>query len=389
MKNLLLLLMMLSIIACSNQKDVEEQNNAEAEQLETKTGTVEVLPFGTLADGTEIEQYVLTNANGIIVKVITYGGIIQELHIPDKSGKLEDVVLGYDNIEGYVASNPYFGAIIGRYGNRIAKGRFELDGTTYELAQNDGENHLHGGVQGFDKVVWDAEAIQKQNEVGIKMSYTSADMEEGYPGSLKVEVTYLLNDDDELIFDYKASTDKKTIVNLTNHAYYNLAGNKGDILNHELLINAEQYLPVSATLIPTELTSVKGTPFDFTKYKKIGQDIGGDHEQLKNGLGYDHCWVLPETGEEMTFAASLVDPESGRKMDIYTEEPGIQFYSGNFLDGSITGKEGTVYAYRSGLCLETQHFPDAPNRPDFPSVVLNPGDTYTTKTVTKFTTQSN
>ncbi len=340
--------------------------------------------FGKMPSGEEVLEFTLKNSSGIEMSVITYGGIIRTLLLPDREGKLEDCVLGYDSLQGYLTKNPYFGAIIGRYGNRIAKGKFELDGKEYQLATNDGSNHLHGGLVGFDKVLWKAEPFETENEAGLKMTYQSKDMEEGYPGTLDVTVTYVLNNDDELLFEYEATTDKKTIVNLTNHAYYNLAGNKGDILGHELKLNASSYLPVDTTLIPTEISAVKETPFDFQNYKKIGQEIGGEHEQLKNGFGYDHCWVIEDGAASLPFAASLVDPVSGRQMDIYTEEPGIQFYSGNFLDGSITGKGGVRYAYRSGLCLETQYYPDTPNRPDFPDVVLNPGETYRTKTLTKF-----
>ena len=370
--------------ACTNTATKQEEDLSTAQNKPT----IEKKAFGSTPSGEEVFEYTLKNANGIEMGVITYGGIIRTLLVPDRDGNFEDVVLGYDNLQGYLDETPYFGAIIGRYGNRIAKGKFSLDGEEYELATNNIGNHLHGGIVGFDKVVWQGEAIEKDDEVALKMTYTSEDMEEGYPGNLEVTVTYNLNNDDELTFDYQAKSDKKTIVNLTNHAYYNLAGNKGDILDHELKINASTYLPVDETLIPTEITVVEGTPFDFQEFKKVGEDIDVEDVQLKNGGGYDHCWVLNESPDSLNFAASLVDPSSGRRMDIYTEEPGIQFYSGNFLDGKITGKDSVTYEFRTGLCLETQHFPDSPNRPEFPSTILEAGEIYATKTVTKFSIDS-
>lgn len=344
--------------------------------------------FGEMANGDQVLEYTLKNGSGIEMSVITYGGIIRTLFIPDNKGNFADVVLGYDSLNGYLNQNPYFGAIIGRYGNRIAEGTFTLDNIKYTLAKNNLGNHLHGGTVGFDKVIWEAEPFQNDNQIGLKMTYFSEHMEEGYPGNLNVAVKYILNNNNELIFEYEATTDKKTVINLTNHAYYNLAG-KGDILSHRLKINAFSYLPVDETLIPTEIDRVNGTPFDFTKYKRIGKEIDHEDEQLTHGLGFDHCWVIDPSEDEMSFAASLVDPVSGRRMDIYTEEPGIQFYSGNFLDGTISGKAGVIYEYRSGLCLETQHFPNSPNRADFPSTTLNPGEIYNTKTVIKFLTQVN
>ncbi len=343
--------------------------------------------FGTMPDGTVINQYTLTNTNGLSVSCITYGGIITELLVPDREGNMADITLGYDNLEGYLEATPYFGAIIGRYGNRIAKGQFTLDGNDYQLAANNIGNHLHGGLVGFDKVVWEAEEIAAENGVAVKFAYQSVDGEEGYPGTLSVEVIYTLDNEDQLTFDYYATTDKKTVVNLTNHAYYNLSSMEEDILGHELTLYASQYLPVDSTLIPTELTSVEGTPFDFTQPKAIGNDIGQDHPQIKNGLGYDHCWVLDKGGEALTKAASLYHAGTGRLMEIFTTEPGIQFYSGNFLDGSITGGNNKTYAYRSALCLETEHYPDSPNRPDFPTTALSPGEEYRTTTITKFSTK--
>lgn len=372
-------LIFLLLIACGSPQESTQ------ESLEEPTHRISGEEFGKLPDGTSVQQYTLANANGIEMKVITYGGIITHLTVPDRNGNYADVVLGYDSLHQYLEMNPYFGAIIGRYGNRIAKGEFSLNGETYELARNNIGNHLHGGIQGFDKVVWQAELLEMDDAVGLKLSYTSEDMEEGYPGTLSAIVTYILDNQNRLTFDYEAVTDKTTIVNLTNHAYYNLSGMSSDILGHELTINADSYLPVDSTLIPLQAEFVEGTPFDFRISKVIGADIGKENIQLQNGGGYDHCWILNEEGEELSLAATLYDPESGRQMEVYTTEPGIQFYSGNFLDGSITGKNGVVYGKRSGLCLETQHFPDSPNRPDFPSTVLNPGEVYRSKTVTVFT----
>ena len=355
---------------------------------EEPKSTITSAPYGTLSDGQEVINYTLTNTEGLVMEVITYGGIITSLKVPDSEGKLEDIVLGYDNLDSYVAANPYFGAIIGRYGNRIADGKFTLDDETYQLVQNNGPNHLHGGTYGFDKVVWEAEPIENEEGVGIKFSRTSSDMEEGYPGNLACVVTYFLGNDNTLKFDYEAETDKKTIVNLTQHTYFNLSSMKDDILNHELMINAPLYLPVDSTLIPTgELRPVEGTPFDFTKAKPIGRDIGKENEQLAFGKGFDHCWVLVETDDKMELAATLFEPESGRYLEILTTEPGIQFYSGNFLDGSNAGKNNTAYEFRNGLCLETQHYPDSPNQSAFPTVTLNPGEKYRTTTLIKFSTK--
>ncbi|MCA6078704.1 aldose epimerase family protein [Fulvivirga sedimenti] len=381
MKNYILLLFTVIFLAACGTKN---STNEESSEPEMSLPSIESRSFGSLPDGQEIQEYTLRNSSGIEMSVITYGGIIRTLMLPDRNGEMADVVLGYDNIEGYLAQSPYFGAIIGRYGNRIASAKFSLDGVEYQLAANDGSNHLHGGLKGFDKVVWQAEPVETEDAVSLIMTYRSTDMEEGYPGNLDVTVTYTLNNKDELIFDYSATTDKKTVVNLTNHAYYNLTGKEGTILDHELKLNAPEYLPVSASLIPTGVESVSGTPFDFSDYKAIGKDINDENEQISNGGGYDHCWVLYEGEESLNMAASIIEPVSGRRMDVYTSEPGIQFYTGNFLDGTITGKYGINYGYRSGFCLETQHFPDSPNQPEFPSVVLNPGDTYHSQTLTRF-----
>ncbi len=343
-------------------------------------------PFGTLANGTEVELFTLTNAGGMQAKITNYGGIITHLFVPDKNGDLGDVVLGYDNLDGYVKASPYFGAIIGRYGNRIAKGKFTVNGQEYSLAINNGENHLHGGIVGFDKVVWTAAPSTTENAAVLQLTYTSADMEEGYPGTLNVTVTYSLTNDNELVFDYKATTDKSTVCNLTNHSYFHLkdAGATPQ-LDHLLQINADYYTPVDAGLIPTgEVAPVEGTPFDFRQPTTIGARIDQEDEQLQFGGGYDHNYVLNGTAGELRLACTVTEESSGRVMQVLTTEPGVQFYSGNFLNGTITGKNGAVYEQRHGFCLETQHYPDSPNKPDFPSVLLEPGETYSTRTIYKF-----
>lgn len=339
-------------------------------------------PFGKMPDGRTVEVFTLTNVNGIEVRAITYGGIITSLRVPDGKGALGDVVLGFDRLDGYVKGHPFFGTIVGRYGNRIAGGKFTLDGRTYTLATNNGPNHLHGGKVGFDKAVWAAEPASKG--VGVVFTHTSPDGDEGYPGALKARVIYTLTDKNELIVDYHATTDKPTPVNLTQHSYFNLAGT-GNILGHELTINADRYTPVDATLIPTgALASVEGTPFDFRKPASVGARIDQTHEQLKNGGGYDHNFVLNGTAGVLRPAARLTDPKTGRTLDVATTEPGVQFYSGNFLDGTLTGKGGQVYQRRAGLCLETQHYPDSPNKPDFPSTIVRPGKEYRSTTVFTF-----
>jgi aldose 1-epimerase len=299
------------------------------------------------------------------------------------------VVLGYPTLDGYLKPHPYFGAIVGRVGNRIAKGKFTLEGVTYKLATNDGENHLHGGIKGFDKVVWNAEPVREDSAVGVKFSYLSKDGEEGYPGNLSCAVTYWLTNNNELKIEYQATTDKATPVNLTHHSYFNLAGQgQGDILNHQLEILADRFTPVDKGLIPTgELRSVEGTPMDFRQPHTIGERINSDDEQLKFGLGYDHNWVLNKTSDSLALAARVYEPATGRVMEVRTTEPGLQFYCGNFLDGTLTGKEGRVYKHRYGFCLETQHFPDSPNQPKFPSTILRPGETYNTETVYRFSTK--
>lgn len=341
-------------------------------------------PFGVTPSGEAVELFTLTNAHGLRVRAMTYGGIIVSLEAPDRRGTPGDVVLGYDSLAGYLRDSPYFGAIVGRYGNRIAKGRFTLDGKEYRLAVNNGPNHLHGGVRGFDKVVWHAEPFDDARGAGVVLTHTSPDGDEGYPGTLNAKVTYTLTDRNELRIEYEATTDQATPVNLTQHSYFNLAGS-GDILGHELMIAADSFTPVDSTLIPTgAIAPVAGTPFDFRAPHTIGERIGADNEQLRFGGGYDHNFVLTRSGTGLALAARVHDPVSGRTLEIRTTEPGIQFYSGNFLDGSITGKRGVVYAHRTGLALETQHFPDSPNHPNFPSTILAPGQVYRSSTVWTF-----
>ncbi|HVE78251.1 MAG TPA: aldose epimerase family protein [Gemmatimonadaceae bacterium] len=346
-------------------------------------------PFGALPDGRAVELFALTNARGCEVRAMTYGGVIVSLRVPDRGGRLDDVVLGHDTLAGYLDASPYFGAIVGRCGNRIARGRFVLDGVTYQLTTNDGANHLHGGARGFDKVVWEGRPFANRRGVGVTFRHTSPDGDEGYPGTLDAKVTYTLTDRGELSFEYRARADRATPVNLTQHSYFNLAGPKGwDVLGHELTLHAQHFTPVDAGLVPTgAFTSVAGTPFDFRTPTPIGARVDADDAQLRHAGGYDHNFVLePPRGDAMTHAARLAEPSSGRVVDVYTTEPGLQFYSGNFLDGSIRGKAGRVYGLRTGLCLETQHFPDSPNHPHFPSVILRPGATYRSLTVFAFGT---
>lgn len=345
--------------------------------------------YGELPDGRKVYRYTLANATGMEIDVITYGGIITRWTAPDKNGQYGNVVLGFDKLEQYLESNPYFGALIGRYGNRIAKGSFSLDGSTYTLDTNDGDNHLHGGNKGFDKVLWEAEGVKTADGSRLVLSYTSVDGEGGYPGTLKVQVTYGLSADNALEVAYRATTDKPTVVNLTQHSYFNLSGDFGrDILDHELFLEADTFLPVDSGLIPTgEFRSVLGTPFDFGRSKAIGEDIDAGDSQLALGLGYDHCWVLNHGTGKFGLAARAFHPNSGRVLEVHTDQPGIQFYSGNFLDGSLPTPQGGTYGKRSGFCLETQHFPDSPNQETFPSVRLDPGEVYTTRTLFKLTTK--
>ncbi len=343
--------------------------------------------FGKLPDGRTADLYTVRNAAGAEMKVTNYGGIITALKMPDRTGRMADIVLGYDTLERYLKDTPYFGAIIGRYGNRIANGRFDLNGKTYTLAKNNGVNNLHGGEVGFDKVLWGAAPFQDETGTGIVFSYLSKDGEEGFPGNLNCRVVYTLGEDNSVRFDYEATTDQPTVCNLTQHSYFNLAGHdNGDILQHQIQINAEKFTPVNENQIPTgEIRSVEGTPFDFRKMTTIGARIDADNQQLKYGSGYDHNWVF-EGGakEDLKLAAVAYDPSSGRLMETWTTEPGMQFYCGNFLDGSLVGKGGVKYQRRSGFCLETQHFPDSPNQPGFPSPFLQPGEVYKSTTLYKF-----
>lgn len=371
-------------VQCKSEKKADT-NTITVEEMKNPV-TITKEPFGTTTDNIPVDKYTLKNEKGMEISVITYGGIITSWTAPDKNGNYQDIALGYDSLEQYEKSSPFFGALIGRYGNRIAKGKFTLDGTEYQLATNDGQNHLHGGVKGFDKVVWTASESSTDNTASLVLTYLSKDMEEGYPGNLQTKVTYTLNNDNTLEVVYEATTDKKTIVNLTQHSYFNLSGDfSKTILDHEITINADKLVPVDATLIPTgQLTDVSNTPFDFRQAKAIGKDIEANDEQLKRGQGYDHCWVLNNQNEGMRFAASAYHPESGRLMEVSTDEPGIQLYTGNFLDGTLPSKHAGTYGHRTGFCLETQHYPDSPNQKDFPSVVLNPSENYKTTTTFKF-----
>jgi Galactose mutarotase and related enzymes len=342
--------------------------------------------FGKTADGESVDLFTLTNRNGMEAKITNYGGIVTTLTAPDRSNKYADVVLGFNDLDSYLKGHPYFGALIGRYGNRIAKGRFKLNGAEYKLAVNNGENHLHGGIKGFDKVVWTARSMRTKLGPALSLTYVSKDMEEGYPGNLTVKVVYTLTNNNELRIDYTASTDKDTVTNLTHHSYFNLAGEgNGDILNHLLLLKASRFTPTDAGSIPTgELRNVQGTPFSFLKSTAIGERINQDEEQLKFGQGYDHNWVVNGCAGTLRQAASVYESTSGRVMDVWTTEPGIQFYTGNFLDGTLTGKSGKPYARRTGFCLETQHYPDSPNEPKFPTTTLRKGATYRSTTIYRF-----
>jgi aldose 1-epimerase len=342
--------------------------------------------FGRLSDGTEVGLFTLSNARGVEVRAIAYGAILVSIRTPDRRGQRDDIVLGSDDLDGYLTRPRYFGAVVGRYGNRIAKGRFTLDGKTYELAVNNGANHLHGGIRGFDKVVWRAREFARDGHTAVAFQYSSPDGEEGYPGTLTATVTYTLTARNELVVEYEAAADKATPINLTNHSYFNLAGEgRGDILQHRVRLDADRFTPVDDTMIPTgELKAVAGTPFDFRQETPIGARIDSDDEQLRRGSGYDHNFVLNGDGS-LRHAARVVEPASGRTLDVATTEPGVQFYAGNHLNGQ-PGKNGHAYGKRSGLCLETQHFPDSPNQPAFPSTILRPGATYRSTTVFTFGT---
>jgi aldose 1-epimerase len=353
---------------------------------EAKSG-IKKRPFGKTADGAPVDLYTLTNARGMEAGIITYGGTVVSLKAPDRRGRMADIVLGCDTMEAYEKNTAYLGALIGRYGNRIAKGEFTLNGVKYTLAKNNGENHLHGGVKGYDKVVWSAAPASGKGGPSLKLTYLSKDGEEGYPGNLSITVVYTLTNANELRIDYAATTDKATVVNLTHHSYFNLAGEgAGDILGHELYLNADRFTPTDSGAIPTgELRSVKGTPMDFLQPTAIGARIEETtDEQINFGKGYDHNWVLNGGGRGLSLAARVHEPKTGRVMEVYTTEPGIQFYTGNYLDGTIAGKGGKTYERRTGFCLETQHYPDAPNKPAFPSTTLKPGGKYTQTTTYKF-----
>jgi len=346
--------------------------------------TVKKEAFGRTADGQPVEMFTLTGPSGVEVRAITYGAIVTSIRVPDRRGTLADVALGFDTLAGYLTEHPFFGAVVGRYGNRIANARFVLDGRTYQLAANNGPNHLHGGTRGFDKYVWTAAPIAGAN--GVAFTRTSPDGEEGYPGTLTVRVAYTLTDANALMIDYQATTDKATPVNLTQHTYFNLAGHDaGTILDHELTIDADRFTPVGESLIPTgTLAPVEGTPFDFRRPVKVGARIDAANEQIKFGRGYDHNWVLNRRGAAAQLAARVTEPRSGRTLEVLTTEPGVQFYTGNFLDATVKGKGGVAYPRRGGLCLETQHYPDSPNQPSFPTTILRPGSTYRSQTIWRF-----
>ena len=352
-----------------------------------KPGSTKKSPFGKTSDGEAVDLYTLTNKNGVEAAITTYGGSLASLKVPDRSGRLGDVVLGFDSVDGYVNNTSYIGALIGRYGNRIGHAEFKLAGKTYTLAKNNGENTLHGGIKGFNKAVWKAKEIPAKDGQALELTYLSKDGEEGFPGNLHIRVIYTLTDSNALKIEYSATTDKETVLNLTNHSYFNLAGpGSGDILGHVMMINADKITPVDSGLIPTgELRDVAGTPFDFRKPTAIGARINADDEQIKLGGGYDHNFVLNrKPGDPISLAAGVTEPTTGRVMEVWTTEPGVQFYTGNFLDGSLKGKGGINYTKRSAFCLETQHFPDSPNKPKFPSTELKPGQRYHTTTIYKF-----
>lgn len=376
--SLALLTATVTMNSCTSNKETTEQ----------KPG-IDKAAYGQLPDGQTADLYTLHNESGMTVSITNYGGIVVSLTTPDRNGKFEDVTLGMDSLAGYVKGTPYFGALVGRYGNRIAKGKFTLDGKPYTLVTNNFGNHLHGGTVGFDKVLWTATPVEG-DEPALKLTYTSKDGEEGYPGNLSVEVTYTLLKDNALKIDYQATTDKPTVVNLTNHTYFNLTGGaKRDILDHVVTLYADKFIPIDKTLIPTgKLQPVAGTPFDFTKPTVVGTRINDSTDtQIKFGGGYDHGWVLNGSGDSLKLAATVYEPTSGRVMEVRTTQPAIQFYTGNFLDGTLTGREGIAYKKRFALCLETEHYPDSPNQPSFPTTTLRPGETYKTTTIYQFSSK--
>jgi aldose 1-epimerase len=371
----------LGLASCSRNEESKETTPP------ARKAKVDKQSFGKTADGQTVDLYTLTNTGGASVSIMNYGGAVVSLKVPDRSGATGDVVFGFDTFEPYLQNPPYFGALVGRYGNRIGHGQFKLDGIVYKLPKNNGDNTLHGGIRGFDKVVWAARDVSNGGVPAIELTYLSKDGEEGFPGNLNAIVTYTWTDAKELRIDYAATTDKDTVVNLTNHSYFNLAGQgEGDILAHEVMIDADRLTPVDAGLIPTgELKSVEGTPFDFRKPMAIGTRINADDQQLKYGKGYDHNFVLNH-GATATpvLAARVTDRTTGRVMEVLTTQPGLQFYTGNFLDGTFKGKGGKTYGHRAAFCMETQHFPDSPNKPQFPSTVLKPSEKYQTSTVYRF-----
>ena len=381
---LVLVVAVIFMSGCKKKEAAVTKPEAKPEVKETRQMSADKESFGKTPDGKQIDLYTLTNTNGLRARIMNYGAILVSLEVPDRDGNLADITLGFDKLDGYLGEHPYFGAIVGRYANRIGKAAFKLDGVEYKLAANNDVNHLHGGIKGFDKVVWRLEDLGVEADGAmVKLSYISEDGEEGYPGNLACSVIYTLTEDDKLEISYDAETDKKTVINLTNHSYFNLAGQgTGDILGHELMLNADKYTVVDEGLIPTgENRNVEDTPMDFTTPMTIGSRI----KQVEGG--YDHNYVLNSGGGTLALAAKVQEPTSGRIMEIHTDQPGVQFYTGNFLDGSLTGKAGKVYQKNYGFCLETQHFPDSPNKPDFPSVVLQPGQKYTTETVLRFYTK--
>jgi aldose 1-epimerase len=353
-------------------------------------------PFGVLPGGAQVSQFTLTNSRGMTVRILDFGGIIREIHVPDRDGRFADVALGFDTLAPYVEDSPYLGALVGRYGNRIAAGRYTLDGKEVQLAVNNGANHLHGGSPGFDKVLWTASV----DDEGLRLRYRSVDGEQGYPGNLDVTAVYSLSEDNEMVVRFHATTDRPTPVNLTQHSYFNLRGAEGEgegedegeggILDQVLTIDADRFVPIDAGLIPLgALAPVTGTPFDFRQPRPIGERIGQPDKQLRHGAGYDHCWVLNRNAgsRKLQRAAHVADPQTGRVLELFTQEPGVQFYSGNFLDGSLAGKGGRSLAYRSGFCLEPEHFPDSPNQPDYPGTILRPGEVYATESRFKFSVE--
>ncbi|NND33229.1 MAG: galactose mutarotase [Saprospiraceae bacterium] len=382
----LLLSSIVLIFACQNSPTTKNEDSNEANDMHNKNSITKE-PFGQTADG-PADLYTLKNGNGMTVTITNYGGIIVSILTPDRDGNFDDVTLGFDSLADYVEHNPFFGALVGRYGNRIGNASFKIDNIIYEVAANNNGNHLHGGIRGFDKYLWDAEIINQSGADALQLSRRSPDMEEGYPGNLDVTVVYSLDDSNQLSIEYTATSDKKTICNLTNHAYFNLAGQgNGTIENHEIMINANHYTPVDEGLIPTgEIATVESTPFDFRTAKSIGDQINSDHPQMKIGSGYDHNFVLnhqPGSGT-IQLAAEVYEPTTGRVMKTFTSEPGVQFYTGNFMSGNVVGKGGKTYQRRGGFCLETQHFPDSPNKPEFPSTLLAPGQTYHSTTAYQF-----